>query len=129
MLPLEAAPGALSMILTGSPETSTSRPNASRAKKTPGFKTERGVKLAVEGGFEPLDPDIEIAQQVLGDFAVEGLGRLQRFAAAVTEHETAVDGEFVALGVAAEIVAIVENENARALAARPDDRNGPRRAR
>ena len=39
-------------------------------------------------------------------------GEFDRLAAAVPEHEAAVEGEFVALGVAAEIVVVVEDEDA-----------------
>ncbi|MCZ7641810.1 MAG: hypothetical protein M5U33_02365 [Pseudorhodoplanes sp.] len=38
---------------------------------------------------------------------------MQRFAAAIGEQQAAIDGEFIALGVAAEIVMIVEDEDAR----------------
>ena len=59
----------------------------------------------------------ELLEQTLGDGAEERLGRLQRFAAAVAEDQAAIEVELVALGVAAEIVVVVEDQDAR-LAAR-----------
>ena len=96
----------------GSPVTSTSRPNASRLKNMPRERPERRIELALEGGLEPGDVDAKIAQQALGDGAVERFRRLQRLAAAIADDAAAVEGELVALGVAAEIVVIVENQDA-----------------
>src|SRR5262249_12583431 len=79
---------------------------------------ERGVELALEGGLEPLDLDAEIAQKPFGDVAVVGLGGIDRFAAAVADHETAIERELVALGMATEIIVVVEDEDARG---RPGD--------
>ena len=42
-----------------------------------------------------------------------GLGGIDRFAAAVADHETVIERELVALGMAAEIIVVVEDENAR----------------
>jgi len=46
-----------------------------------------------------------------------GLGGIDRFAAAVADHETVIERELVALGMAAEIIVVVEDEDARG---RPD---------
>src|SRR5262249_37945391 len=42
-----------------------------------------------------------------------GFGGIDRFAAAIADHEAAIERELVALGVAAEIIVIVEDEDAR----------------
>ena len=73
---------------------------------------ERRIEIALEGGLEPRDVDAEIAQQALGHRAVERVRRLQRLAAAVADDAAAIEREFVALGVAAEIVVVVEDQDA-----------------
>src|SRR5262249_7320209 len=67
----------------------------------------------LEGGLESLDLDAKVAQQAFGDVAVILLGRVDRLAAAVTDEQATVDGELVAFGVTAEIIVIVEHQNAR----------------
>ena len=76
-------------------------------------KPERGIERALEGGLEALHPDAEITQQTLRDFAVLRVGGIDRLAAAVADHQAAVEQELVALGVAAEIIVVVEHEDAR----------------
>ena len=76
-------------------------------------KTERGIERAIERGLEARNVDAELAQQRSRHLAVLGLRRIDRFAAAVADHEPAVVRELVALGVAAEIVVVVEDEDAR----------------
>src|SRR5262249_42678078 len=67
-------------------------------------ETERRIEPALEGGLEARDLDAELLQQSFGDLAVERLRRLQRLAAAITYDQAAIEGELVALGMAAEIV-------------------------
>src|SRR5207253_2543063 len=81
-------------------------------------EAERGIERAVERGLERGEVDAEVVQQPLGDGAVERVGRLERLAAAVTDDRNAVDRELVALGVAAEIVVVVEDEDARVVPGR-----------
>src|SRR5262249_12305879 len=76
-------------------------------------QTERGIERALEGGLESLDLDAKVAQQAFGDVAVVLLGRVDRLAAAVTDDQSTVDSELVAFGVAAEIIGVVEHQNAR----------------
>ena len=77
---------------------------------------ERGIERPLEGALEPLDLDTEVAQQALRDTAVARPRRIDQLAAAVTDDQAPVDGEFVAPGVPAEVVVIVENENTRSRA-------------
>ena len=72
---------------------------------------QRRIEAALEGRLEPRDVDPKIAQQALGHRAVQRLWRLQRLAAAVADDTAAIEREFVALGVAAEIVVIVEDQD------------------
>src|SRR5262249_8800902 len=65
---------------------------------------------------ERAEADAEVAQQTPGDRTVERLRRLERLAAAVADDGAPIDRELVALGVAAEIVMVVEDQNARVLA-------------
>src|SRR5262249_4401106 len=74
---------------------------------------ERGVERALESSFEPLDLDAEVAQKTFRNVAVPGLGGIDRFAAAIADHVTAIERELVALSVAAEIVLVVEDQDAR----------------
>src|SRR5262249_30800515 len=76
-------------------------------------EAERGVEFTIERSLEATDVDSESAQQLLGHLAVKLLGRLDRLAAAVSDQGTPVDRELVALGVAAEIVVVIENEDTR----------------
>src|SRR5262249_12178441 len=82
-------------------------------KKGAARKPERGIEHALERGLEALNGDAEVAQQALGDLAVIAVGRIDRFAAAVADHATAVERELVALGVATEIIVVVEHQDAR----------------
>ena len=78
------------------------------------------VQIRVEGGvkrlLQPIDIDAELAQQPHRHRAEVGARRLQRFAAAVAEQHAVVGAEFVALGVAAEVVMVVDQQNALLLA-------------
>ncbi len=73
---------------------------------------QRRIEPALEGGLEPRDVHAEIAQQALGDGAVKRIRRLQRLAAAIADDAAAIERELVPLGVAAEIVVIVEDQDA-----------------
>jgi hypothetical protein len=75
-------------------------------------QTERRIEAAVERTVEPGEFDAEIAQEAFGHIAPQCFWRLDRLAAAIADQCARPGGEFVALGVAAEIVVIVENENA-----------------
>ncbi len=74
---------------------------------------ERGVERALEGGLEPLDLDTELAQQRLGHVAVVSVRGIDQLAAAVADQQPTIEGELVAPGVTAEIVVVVEDEDAR----------------
>ena len=74
---------------------------------------ERGIKAPLERGIEPRHVDAEIAQQAFCRFAPQRPRRLDRLAAAVADDEPPIERELVALGVTAEIVVIVEHEDAR----------------
>ena len=76
-------------------------------------KAKRGIERPLESGLEACDLDAEVAQQTFGDVAVVRLGGIDRLAAAVADHQTAVERELVAPGMAAEIVVVVEHEDAR----------------
>ncbi len=76
-------------------------------------QAERIVEVALERRLEPPHVHAEIAQQALCDVAPFALRRIDRLAAAVADHQAAVDHELVALGVAAEIIVIVKNKNTR----------------
>ena len=76
-------------------------------------QAERGVESSLKGALEARELDSEIVQQALRHFAVLGKGGIDRFAAAVADDQTPIDVELVALGMAAEIVVIVEDEDAR----------------
>src|SRR5262249_29039436 len=82
-------------------------------KKGAACKPQRGIERALERGLEALHGDAEVAQQALGDLAVIAVGRIDRVAAPVADHATAVERELVALGVAAEIIVVVEHQDAR----------------
>src|SRR5262249_55851018 len=75
-------------------------------------KPERRIEPTVERGLETRYIDAEIAQQGLGDIAPVRAGRVDRLAAAVADDAAAVECELVALGVAAEIVVVVEDQDA-----------------
>jgi hypothetical protein len=66
----------------------------------------------LEGGLEALHVDAEFPQQALADVAPPRIRRVDRLAAAVTDDQAAIEHEFVALGVAAKIVVVVEDEDA-----------------
>ena len=75
-------------------------------------QAERPIEVAVERGFEAREVDAELAHEVLGNRAVQRLRRLHRLAAAVADDPAAVERELVALGVAAEVVVVVEDQDA-----------------
>ena len=54
-----------------------------------------------------------VLDQPVDGLAEERLGRLQRLGPAVTEQQPVADLEFVALGVSAEIIVVVEDQDAR----------------
>ncbi len=76
-------------------------------------QAQAGVEVGVEGCLEALELDAQAFQQVFGVFAVEGVRRLQRLAAAVAEDGAPAGLEFVALGMAAEVVVVLDDEDAR----------------
>src|SRR6185369_2013841 len=71
------------------------------------------VEPLVERGLETGDIDPEVAQQALGVRAPLCLRRVDRLAAAVADEQAPADGELVALGVAAEIIVVIEHKDAR----------------
>src|SRR4029077_4035082 len=75
-------------------------------------QTERQIEAAVERTLEPGEFDAEIAQEAFGHIAPQCFWRLDRLAAAIADQRARPGRKFVALGVAAEVVVIVENENA-----------------
>src|SRR5215813_753503 len=74
----------------------------------------RRIEHTLERGLEAVDVDAELFDQVFGERAVERFWGLHRLAAAVAKDEPRAEPELVALGVAAEIVVVVEDENAGA---------------
>jgi hypothetical protein len=74
---------------------------------------ERRIEPALERRLEAGDVDAELLEQALGDTAVEGLGRLHRLAATVADDQALTEAKLVALGMPAEIVVVVEDEDAR----------------
>ena len=70
-----------------------------------------GIVVAIKRGFEAADIDAQILEQAVGHRAEQCLWRLQRFGAAIADQRLAADGEFVAFGVAAEIIVIVEDQD------------------
>ena len=79
---------------------------------------ERRIEPALKRRLEARDIDAQLLQQPLGHAAVQPLGRLHRLAAAIADDQALIDAEFVALGMPAEIVVIVEDEDARLRLAR-----------
>jgi hypothetical protein len=80
-------------------------------------QAERGVELLVEGGVEFIEMDAKRLHPVPDVLAEIHLGRFQGFAAPIAEQQAlAVDLELVALGMAAKIVVIFEDEDLRRLA-------------
>ena len=78
------------------------------------MQAERFVERLVRARFvERLGVDSELAHEVGGDFAV-GPRAFDGQRAAVHQMHAAVDVELVALGVAAEVVVIVEDQHAAA---------------
>src|SRR5690606_32029867 len=73
---------------------------------------ERRIELALERSLETPDIDAELFQKAACGVAEQALRRLQGFAAAIAPAQPAADGEFVALGVTAEIVVIIEDQDA-----------------
>src|SRR5262249_18432836 len=82
-------------------------------------QSEGGIELALEGGLEAGDIDAQTFQQTLGDVAVERLRGLHRLAAAVADEQVLIEAEFVALGMAAEVVEIVQDQDTRARVGAP----------
>src|SRR6516164_11857492 len=81
-------------------------------KKHAPRQTKRGIEAAIERGVEPLKLDAEIAQETLCHIAPQSLWRLDRLTAAIADQRARAGSELIALGMAAEIVVIVDNENA-----------------
>ncbi|CCJ98084.1 hypothetical protein BN130_618 [Cronobacter malonaticus 507] len=71
----------------------------------------------IEAFRHALNADVQRFQQPHCDFAEITGRRLERFAAAVAEHGFPVDVKFVALGVTAKIVMVIEQQNALLLSA------------
>ena len=91
---------------------SMSRPNVSRSKNTPRDRPSDEYKPRSNAVSNRAISTPSIAQQTLGDVAPQCLRRLDRLTAAVADQRARPGREFVAFGMAAKIVVIVENENA-----------------
>ena len=77
-----------------------------------GAEAERLVEIRVEHLGIARDLDAQLGDEVFGDFAVRRRA-VDRLRAAVADVGAAVVGELVALGVAAEVVVVVEDQDAR----------------
>ncbi len=82
-----------------------------------GTQAERAIEILVEIFRIRGNIDAQLLDHPLGDGAV-GSGTLDRESAAKAEAESVVDAEFVALGVSAKVVVVVEDENAGLVAHR-----------
>ncbi len=69
------------------------------------------VAVLIEGGIEALQIDAELGEQSLGDVAVLG-GALDRFRSPVGHEPPVTDDEFVAFGMATEVIVVVEQQDA-----------------
>ena len=78
-----------------------------------GGQPEARIKIRVHRPLEAVDAHAEFGDQAEGRAAPAGLRRLHRFAAAIADQQASVDLEFVAAGMSAEVIVIVENQNAR----------------
>ena len=91
--------------------TSLSTPNVSLSKKTLARKPCRGVEILVEVLGIRSHIDAEFFNHALGNRTVRSR-TLDRECSAETQAKRITDSEFVALGVAAEIVVVFENKDA-----------------
>src|SRR5262249_13123644 len=82
-------------------------------------EAERGIEIALERRLEALDLHAELIDQEFRGFGVERFRRLHRFAAAVADDQPAIETEFVARGMATEVIAVVENQDSRVRARVP----------
>src|SRR5262249_30723197 len=71
-----------------------------------------GVQRLVERLVELLYIDAEVVKHALGNVTVVA-GAFDGLRSAVAKDEPAIHSKFIALGVSAEVVVIVENQNAR----------------
>jgi hypothetical protein len=90
---------------------SASSPNASLVKNWPRESPSDGYRPVSKYSSNRWWSTPSAARQLLGLGAVQRLGRLQRLAPAEPEQEPAVDGVLVALGVSAEVVMVVEQQD------------------
>ena len=81
------------------------------AEEHRGTEAARGVEVPVERRVEEVEVHAEVVQQRPGGGA-EGRRRVQRLRAAVAQDRPPAEGELVALGVAAEVVVVVEDQDA-----------------
>src|SRR5690606_20653144 len=72
---------------------------------------------------EALHVDADFRQQSFGDAGVPGR-RIDGFSAAVADARRAADGELIALGVAAEVVMVIENQDPRLRLFLPEEVRG-----
>ncbi|MNO84538.1 hypothetical protein D3C76_758810 [compost metagenome] len=79
----------------------------------PARQAQARVELAIERGLEAFDVHPEFLQQAVHFLAVQMIRRLEGFTAAVADDHATTGGEFIALGVAAEVVVVFQNQDAR----------------
>jgi hypothetical protein len=77
-----------------------------------GAQAERRVQRAVQQARIAADVDSELLDQALGDGAVRRRA-VDRLCAAIADPRASAVGELVALGVPAEVVVVIEHEDAR----------------
>ena len=82
-------------------------------EKVPAAQSERPVKIVIGSvvRLEPVEIDPDVRKQFLGRFVVT-LGRLDVQRSAIDGEQASVVSKFIAFGVPAEIVVIVEDQNA-----------------
>ena len=89
------------------------RPEALTVEKRSSAQSQRRIELVVEGAVEALELDAELFEEFFRLVAETGR-RIDGLAAAIADEKTPIAArELVALGVPAEVVVIIENENTR----------------
>ena len=76
-------------------------------------EAERGIELLVSHSRIGSHVDAEIVDHAFRDRAI-GTRALDRISATIAQNRAPIDGELIALGVAAEVVQDVEDQNSRA---------------
>ncbi len=66
------------------------------------------IEVDVEGSTQPLRLNTKVMEKALGDIAVVARS-LEKFASSVTEQVAAPSPQLIALGVASEVVVVVED--------------------